>query len=347
MQAVLVSVPIFLLFAIVCGDEKFLSQAEIYSAAKVMGEVSIPDGYDILDVGASKGGSTQFLWKALRHYFGDSGAQEFGPKVLGIDIDQHKVDICKKSGSNCILGDVTKLDVNETSKKVHGTTAWHILEHMPTCKTSEEIWQRSSMVANHFSSFHGPDFDNKELLNTKKGNFHRFFENWHGHPCHFNSTMLDHAIRTSPRVAHSYLIVGIGRIVSSSSDWILPEGSVAESHKYNKKEHPAKINVLFAKRLHEEMRACAIYDKPTDEKGGGLSLLSALCIMDTLVFGLRPSDVVYCRSAGTAQTVNKSDNDDGALSSCLDALEKQAKQVIEMASLNNSSDGGKGMRSFV
>ena len=67
---------------------------------------------------------------------------------------------------------------------------------MPDCALAEEMWIKAATLSSSFSSFHGPAFDNEM---SREGEvptgYHRFWENWHGHQCRFNSTMLERAMR--------------------------------------------------------------------------------------------------------------------------------------------------------
>jgi Methylase involved in ubiquinone/menaquinone biosynthesis len=133
----------------------------------------LPPGFDVLDVGASKGaGSINFLSQALESEFGKHQATGYHPRTLGVDIDPNKVAICRKAGKECLEGNILELTSGDNS--VGGVTAWHVLEHMPSCQVAEKIWIRTSQLADRFSLFHGPAFDDAHVLLDK--GFHRFYE---------------------------------------------------------------------------------------------------------------------------------------------------------------------------
>lgn len=90
---------------------------------------------------------------------------------------------CINSGHECIRGDATRLSQNKI--KVKGTTMWRVLEHLPTFEMSRATWIESSAIFTLFSSLRGPVFDQAEVLS--KAGFHRYYENWRGHTCHWNA----------------------------------------------------------------------------------------------------------------------------------------------------------------
>eukprot|EP00557_Chaetoceros_sp_GSL56_P002539 CAMPEP_0176493804 /NCGR_PEP_ID=MMETSP0200_2-20121128/9740_1 /TAXON_ID=947934 /ORGANISM="Chaetoceros sp., Strain GSL56" /LENGTH=371 /DNA_ID=CAMNT_0017891483 /DNA_START=75 /DNA_END=1187 /DNA_ORIENTATION=- len=260
--------------------------------------VVLPPGFDVLDVGASKGvGSINFLPQALKSEFGKYQALEYNPRTLGVDIDPNKVAICRQAGKECLVGNI--LELSSGGNSVGGVTAWHVLEHMPSCDIAEKIWMRTSELADRFSLFHGPAFDDSHVLSDK--GFHRFYENWTGHRCHFNSSMLSRAINSSPHVASAYIIALIHPIETSKSDVILPNGASMNSHHYNSDIHPPKLeNVHFLPTVYEEMRACVLYEAlGTGNTTITVGLDAALALKDIFKL-LGKSQIVSCQAPGTA-----------------------------------------------
>ena len=303
-----------------CGclssSQEFLTQKAILDASKTSSSVRLPEGYDMLDIGASKGrGSIDFLKHALVKVFGAKLSTEYNPKSLGIDIDEQKVIACKKAGGDCIVGDVTKLKSSKSeATKVDGITIWHVLEHMPNCKIAEDIWKQSSLMARHFTSFHGPNFDDQYVLE----HFHRYYEDWTGHSCHFNSTMLEHSIRTSVNPAHQFLIIAAKPIRSTVSPIIIPKGSKRNSHHYNESIHPTKLVKTFPIVIYEEMRACAIYGgSPTK-----MSLVSALCMKNALAGSHK---VLACQSQSKEGKLVTANDE------CMTLLKDESDMVINEA----------------
>lgn len=262
----------------------FLSQSDIIALEEEKEEVILPPGLDVVDIGASKGGgSMNFMAAALKREFGknaDIVIETFVPHTLGIDIDPSKVESCLKLGENCIRGDILQLSSSTTAG---GTTMWHVMEHMPTCEMAKRMFAQSASVSRGFVSFRGPSFDREDSL--KKSGFHRYFENWTGHPCHFNSTILNDAIvATKPE---AYVIIQYKPILSSGSNVLLPNGALRNSHHFDPIIHPKKETVGFDGTYHEEMRACAVYKN---------SLGSALCLKDALAGKGGGGFVSHCSS---------------------------------------------------
>lgn len=306
------------------GKGSFLSQKEILDAVHSnSSSVSLLEDYDVLDIGASKGrGSMEFLLRALTYNFGVNKTQEYKPKTLGIDIDERKVALCKAAGNDCIVGDATKLNTSKSTTKVDGITTWHALEHMPNCKLAEDIWQKSSLAARHFTLFHGPNFDDQYAL----GSFHRYYENWTGHTCHFNSTLLERSIRTSLNPSTRFIIVASKPIHSSNSSVILPKGSSRNSHHYDTSIHAPKENYTFPIIMYEEMRACAMYKSESSSAKMKMNLLAALCMRDALKFS---GKVLACQSPGTK-----------TLTECMSLLKKESDSVINDVKHSHSTNDG-------
>lgn len=283
------------------AKDPYLTQAEILRLQQLDDPVVLPRGFRVVDIGASKGrGSSQFLTQALRkHSFRNRIVANM---TIGIDIDATKVDVCNKNGQTCMQGNVLKLQVANDTLPPVGATMWHVLEHMPTCDLAKTMWHKASSLVSGFSLFHGPAFDDSFVLQHE--GFHRFYEDWSGHTCHWDSTMMVDAITTSPQVATAYIVVLIKPFTSSSSNIVLPKGAEFDSHHYNASAHPPKKTVTFDIPLYEEMRACAIY-----EPLKVLNLFSALALDDVLSVMKRfHGTIVTCRIAPTGADNNTTDN---------------------------------------
>jgi hypothetical protein len=234
--------------------------------------------YDIIDIGASTGGSTNFMSKALLKNVPDFDRREaINSRTLGIDRDERKVALARLRHVDSIQADICKLSrstIEATCRRpVRGVTMWHVLEHMPACDIASDIWIRSAQLVREFSSFRGPSFDDKAVL--MPSGTHRYYENWHGHTCHLNSSMLLRTIRTVDRGVIEVLL--LSKIIqSTASGVLLPNGANPESHQYDPRIHPVKESFALEQPVYEEMRACVVYSSSE------LSILSALCLLDAL-----------------------------------------------------------------
>jgi hypothetical protein len=262
---------------------QYMSQHEIAAVEQSSDNkpVFVPTGYDVLDIGASQGrGSVKFLEDAIKNSL--KRKISYTPKTLGVDIDPNKVQTCKANGGDCMQGDVLKLQVKEGTSGVSGITMWHVLEHMPTCDLAKQIWIKSSSIGRYWTHFRGPSFDNANVL--KDAGFHRFFENWSGHPCHFDSKMIVDAIQSSPVKPAAYIVANLKQVKNSESNVLLPNGSDRNSHHYDVSIHPPKpksVTTFSDPEIYEEMRACAIYDTILKDDTI-LALDTALCLKDVL-----------------------------------------------------------------
>ena len=244
----------------------------------------LPDGYDVLDVGPSKGKiSINFLHQAVSElrFVETDTTERLDVRTLGLDYDQKKVDQCnlanKESRNDCLLFNI----LTETpqalkqSRTISGNSYWHVLEHIPDCHMAHNMWTKAAAFSQRFSSFHGPAFDDELVAyNVKPSGPHRFWEHWSGHKCHFNSTHLENAIRAVPKT-RSFVVINYGKIETTASKIIVPADTPENSHHYDQSSMPAKDIVPLVPPRYEEMRACAVYDNIRD-----MSLYAALCLRD-------------------------------------------------------------------
>ncbi len=268
-----------------------------------------PEGYDVIDIGSSKGsGSINFLQFASNELLGDDLDSQLKRAVLdfrtlGLDYDPEKVETCneaqKGTTNKCQLANILTLTPESldsmSKRKVRGNSYWHVLEHIPNCELAQEMWTKAADLSKSFSSFHGPAFDNEmSESGVEPTGYHRFWENWSGHTCHFNSTMLEQAIKKTAKTT-AYVIVNYGSIESTDHSIIVPKGTEKNSHHFDPAIHPSKESLQLDKVIYEEMRGCAIYDD-ISEKSKHMSLFSALCLRDALRGPSRTSglEVVSC-----------------------------------------------------
>ena len=296
---ILTTLLFFLSFSFRSTSDLKEGQKQIYVNGKIFetfADTKIPSGFSILDIGASSGGSSNFLREAYKNTLGSTF--EAG-KTLGLDIDPAKVKKCINSGHQCVGGDATRLSQNKV--KVKGTTMWHVLEHLPTCEMSRAIWKESSTISTLFSSFRGPVFDQAEVLN--KAGFHRYYENWRGHTCHWNASMLADAINASDKTV-SHLIVFLQPIIDSGHEAVLPNGAKQDSHTYEATVHPPKpeASVQFDEVVYREMRAVAVYDSKIKYSEDMVEFETALAIRDVVKpLLLKEGKVFSCRFPGVTE----------------------------------------------
>jgi len=189
-----------------------------------------------------------------------------------------------------------------SKRTVRGNTYWHVLEHIPNCDFAEEMWRKAAELSQSFSLFHGPAFDDEmKAYGEAPIGYHRYWENWTGHKCHFNSTMLERAMKSVTKTK-AYVIVNYDRIETTDHPLILPKGTEKNSHQYTPDEHPPKESLPLDKVRYAEMRGCAIYDDifENSKSMGIAGIFSALCLRDALLGTSRAvgRNVVSC-SFGT------------------------------------------------
>ena len=250
--------------------------------------VQLPDGYDVLDVGSSKGGgSITFLASAvskLRFIDADT-VERLDARELGLDYDQTKVDTCnaveKDTRNDCRLFNIlsdTESDLSDIgTRTISGNSYWHVLEHIPECDMAEEMWVKAAAFSKRFSSFHGPAYDNEMTATGEEPTgVHRFWENWSGHTCHFDSAMMERAIRAVPKTT-AFVVINFGKMSTTDHDIFVPADTPENSHHYDPETMSARDIEPLDPPLYEEMRACAIYDEDPEEH---MSLYAALCLLD-------------------------------------------------------------------
>lgn len=248
-------------------------------------QLTLPDGYDVLDVGSSNGGgSINFLAHAVSQLkFVDADTVErLDTRGLGLDYDQKKVDICnvveRDTRNDCRLFNILTDSPSELSslkRTISGNSYWHVLEHIPNCEMAEEMWVKAAALSKRFSSFHGPAYDNEMTAAGKEPTgVHRFWENWRGHTCHFNSTMMERSIRAVPKTT-AFVVVNYGKMNTTNHTIFVPADTPSDSHHYDPETMSARDIEPLHPPLYEEMRACAIYDKDPEEH---MSLYAALCL---------------------------------------------------------------------
>ena len=312
------------------------------SSSTLTSEHGPPDGYDVIDIGSSNGGgSINFLGNAVNKVnFANAGTKEIlDTRALGLDYDPVKVETCNKalegSRNDCKLFDILMMTLQDLQdgtgeRTLSGNSYWHVLEHIPNCDMAEEMWVKAATFSKRFSSFHGPAYDNELTKSDEKPTGeHRFWENWSGHKCHFNSTMMERAIRQTKKTT-AFIIINYGKMVSTDNRIIVPKGTPSNSHHYDPKVHPAKKSRILDKPLYEEMRACAIYDDLDEEY---LSLYSALCLKDAFQSAYELRDSEY-----SVESCSFGDNSKQSVEECTKLIKSKFVTTIRRFEEMNTRD---------
>jgi len=191
--------------------------------------------YDFLDFGASYGGSIEFARRRLG-----------GIRGVGVDKNPRKVAAMRRKGYDCILGDITALDLPPAS--VRFVVMSHILEHLPDLHAVQQSIACAGRVATDFLFLQGPFFDADNFLRNYGLKF--YWSDWRGHPCHLTTQQLREIL--SRLGLPNYFIMG-RRPVSDSSDTALhPLHSPRDQHDYQPGVHPPKPFVQFPQPLYKE-----------------------------------------------------------------------------------------------
>lgn len=197
--------------------------------------------YDFIDFGASTGGSIEFAKRKLG-----------GTRGLGVDLSPKKVAAMKERGLDCILGDITALDMPD--KCVRFVTISHVLEHLPDQATVEGALDSALRLAREFVYVQGPWFDADDYLNSLS--LKLYWSDWpRGHPSHVTADDLRKIL--DRRQPMDYFIAGRGVIADSAHPAVHPVASPPDQHAYDSAAHPAKPHVAFTRPIFEEM-VCGI-----------------------------------------------------------------------------------------
>lgn len=262
--------------------------------------VTYKDRYEVLDIGASKGGSAAAIADILKI--------NKTTDVLGIDLSATKVEECISHGVTCIQQDILNW---HQPPKVKGVTSFHVYEHLPTMAVAKAIWNASTSISEYFNYFRGPSFDDEVYLRKLK--FHRYYENWHGHTLHLNSSNLLDLIRASDKKYYSYVILQGIPIANSSSTAIQAHGSKRDLHFHDAIKHIHKKFVKYDIPIYQEMRALVLHKAPLGYKVDK--------VWHEILDWMRKSHgvVSYCAVEGMTknQASNETSNDCVARMSCI------------------------------
>jgi len=188
--------------------------------------------YDFLDFGASKGASIEFAKKKL-----------FGKKGLGVDLDPKRVKIMQETGYDCMVGDITAL--NLPAKSVRFVKMSHILEHMPDLGGVKKAVESAKKVATDFLVITGPYFDQDTYLRSK--GFKLDWSDYPEHTCHLTVKQMINIL--DELKIDTYELYLRHKITDSSSVRIHPLDSPPGSHNYDSKIHSPKKQINFEKDI--------------------------------------------------------------------------------------------------
>lgn len=125
--------------------------------------------FDFLDLGASKGGSFQFMQRKFQYSRG-----------LGIDIDPAKVAAGIKAGVPMLEMDATNLAAF-SDNCCETVSMLHFLEHLPDMKHVEAVLKEAVRVASKRIYIKGPPFHDAYLESL---GLRYFWAHWVGHSVH-------------------------------------------------------------------------------------------------------------------------------------------------------------------
>ena len=109
-------------------------------------------GYDFVDFGSGRGGCLKF-------------AKKLGGKLgLGFERSKERVEDLRRSGFNCEVSDITKLELPRKSVKF--VTISHVLEHLNNLDEVKYVVNLAKNTAKDFIFIEGPSFDFDDYLKT-------------------------------------------------------------------------------------------------------------------------------------------------------------------------------------
>ncbi|MCF8719362.1 hypothetical protein J2S31_000260 [Nitrospina gracilis Nb-211] len=202
------------------------------------------DDFDFIDFGSSKGGCIEFAKARLG-----------GVRGLGIDIDPKKVKAMRDNGYDCLRDDITASGLS--SKSVRFVMMSHILEHLPSLESVQEVISEAARLARDFLFIQGPYFDADNLL--EKLGFRFFWSKWTGHRCHLTTSQLRDVLLRLQLSDHWMFVRQ--PVVDSSDPSIHPLGSPVNSLEYNPEIHPPKPLCTFSPPVFKEM-VCYVRLRP-------------------------------------------------------------------------------------
>ena len=186
-------------------------------------------GYDFLDFGASKGSLFEFARARLG-----------GTNGLGVDVDPRKVARTRSLGYDCVVGDVTQIDLPGDS--VRFVTMSHILARLPDLEAVRRTLAGAARVASDFLFIQGPFFDADGPL--ARDGLKLYWSAWTDHRCHLTTKALRETLEALG--LRDYVCMGRDEVAGSHDPAVHPLDSPPDQHDYDADVHPPKPAVTFA-----------------------------------------------------------------------------------------------------
>lgn len=227
-------------------------------------------GFDFLDLGCSPE-SMNFAKRSLG-----------GKRGLGIDINPKRIEEMHTNGLDCILRDITELDL--PNKAVRFVSMSHVLEHLPGPDAVRAVLQQAVRVATDFIFVCGPCFDDCETLRRLGLKF--YWADWIDHPYHLTTAEIREMF--ADLGLNTMAVTGSWRVGNSAAGAVHPLASPANQNEYDPSRHPPKPFVKFARPICQEM-ACYIPLRPLPDFARlvrarhGLNLLTVSSQTDLLL----------------------------------------------------------------
>lgn len=200
--------------------------------------------FDFLDFGASKAESIEF---GKKHFDAKRG--------LGIDLDPERVKAMNQAGYDCMVGDLTNLNLPENCVKFVKMS--HILEHMPNLDGVYKAVDSAKHAATDFLVITGPYFDQDKYLTSQGFKLH--WSDYPEHTCHLTIEQLAKVLKDLK--LDNYELYVRYPITNSDHEHIHPLTSPSGSHRYDAKLHPPKKQKLFDRLIWTDF-VCYVRQKP-------------------------------------------------------------------------------------
>jgi predicted RNA methylase len=194
------------------------------------------DRYDFIDLGASKGGSLEHCRKRL-------GAR----RGIGVDIDAAKVRTARDAGLDVVVGDATRLGVQDCVRFV---SMLDFLEHLPDLAAVEAALRSAARAATDFLYVKHPSFEGGEYLESL--GLCQYWWMWSGHTCHL--TVADFHRIFARLGLTDYTIRYQEQVTASDHPSIIAATTPRNMQAHDPETHPPKPYVRFSRpvwRLQE------------------------------------------------------------------------------------------------
>jgi Methyltransferase domain len=186
--------------------------------------------YDFIDFGGSKGGSVRYC------------EGNFSGRGIGIDISLKKVERARAEGVDVVLGDATKVDVENAVRFV---SMIDFLEHLPTLEDVERALAVAARAAREFLFISHPSFEGEPYLRER--GFKQYWWDWTAHPSHI--TVADYRAIFDRLGLSEYVVRYLQPVEHSGHPSVLPIDAPANSGPYDPAEHPPKPFLPFSQSV--------------------------------------------------------------------------------------------------